>query len=155
MITSSSTEPREGWPTARVASEDEDWDEADRWDAKDCWVLSDGELSAFVDAQQALITAGYRVRSAEVVKTHAVWTFDVDQEKAPPCSSRRQLLSFLHKILSGAGLHFQREALMVQPVRPNRLILSIVWRIPAREPRRSRAWQREQRRLQKSLEKAR
>jgi len=145
----------ERWPDQRCTSTDEDWDEADRWDAKDCWVLPDGELSAFMDAQQALTLAGYQIRSAEVVKTHPIWTFDVDQDKAPRCCSHRQLLCFLHKILLGAGLHCQREALIVQPVGSNRLILSILWAIPAREPRRSRAWQREQRRLQKSLEKAR
>lgn len=152
MFTKSTSEQDEGWPTASVAAVAEDWEEVDQWDAKDCWVLPEGELSAFLDAQQALIAGGYRVRSAEVVKTHAVWTFDVDQEKTPRFDNQRQLLSFLHNVLSGAGLCYQRGDLMVQPLQRNRLIVSIIWRIPAREPARSRAWQREQRRLQKLLQ---
>jgi hypothetical protein len=153
MFTKSITERCEGWRRGSVASTDEDWDEADQWDAKDCWVLPDGELSAFLDAQQALIAAGYRVRSAEVVKTHAAWTFDVDQEKTLRFDNQRQLLSFLQNVLSGAGLRYQRGDLMVQPLRRGRFIVSIIWRIPAREPARSRAWQREQRRFQKLSQK--
>jgi hypothetical protein len=153
MFTKSTTDRHAGWPTESVAGVNEDWEEADQWDAKDCWVIPDGELSAFLDAQQALIAAGYRVRSAEVVKTHAVWTFGVDQEKTPRFDNQRQLLCFLQNVLSGAGLRYQGEDLMVQPLRRNRLIVSIIWRIPAREPARSRAWRREQRRLQKLLQK--
>ena len=142
---------KRGGPIDRPVELDEnDWEEMDQSDAIGSWLAS-GELAAFLDAQNALQSAGYRIRTAQMVKTHSIWVFDLYQYTAPRFSDPDKLLRFLRDAFWRTAIYYREDDTLVQSVGRNRLVFSIIWDHPAREPRRAAAWEREQRRLRELL----
>ena len=128
---------------------DHDWDELEREAAKEVWVASP-ELSRFLDAEAALMNAGYRVVTARIFEEHPVWLFLLDYSKAPRGSGKDELSRHFRDVMWQIGLRYSDKDAIVQLAGRNRISFSILWKIPASGLEREIAW--EQWRLQEQLD---
>jgi hypothetical protein len=120
------------------AIEDEEWEQMDRDDLKEI-SLPPAELGKFLDAQEAFRSAGYKIRAAEIVRTHPFWVFHLTRTTALRIQDGDEFLRHVRDILRGAGLYFRDDDVMVQRDR-NKILISFMWPTPARGTRRERAW---------------
>jgi len=127
---------------------DTDWDELEREAAKEVWVVAP-ELSRFLDAEAALVNAGYRVLSARIFEEHPVWLFLLDCSKAP-FSRKDELSRHFRDVLRQTGLRYSNKDAIIQAAGRNRVSFSILWPIPASGLAREIAWER--RRFQDQLD---
>lgn len=128
---------------------DHDWDELERDAAKEVWVASP-EMSRFLDAEAALVNAGYRIVTARIFEEHPVWLFLLDCSKAPRVSRKDELSRHFRDVLWQTGLQYSEEDAIVQACGRNRVSFSILWQIPASGLDREIAWERG--RLQEQLD---
>ena len=127
---------------------DTDWDELEREAAKEVWVASP-ELSMFLDAEAALMNAGYRIVTARIFEEHPVWLFLLDCSKAPR-RSKEELSAHFRDVLWPIGLHYSDKDAIIQAAGRNRVSFSILWPVPSSGLDREIAW--EQWRLQEQLD---
>jgi hypothetical protein len=128
---------------------DHDWDELERDAAKEVWVASP-EMSRFLDAEAALVNAGYRIMTARIFDEHPVWFFLLDYSKVSPISRKDELSRHFRDVLLQIGLRYSDKDAIVQAAGRKRVSFSILWQIPASGLQREIAWERW--RLQEQLD---
>lgn len=128
---------------------DTDWDELEREAAKDAWVASP-EMSRFLDAEAALVKAGYRIVTARIFEEHPVWLFLLDYSKVSLIGRKDELSRHFRDVMWQMGLHYSDKDSIVQLAGRNRVSFSILWKIPASGLEREIAWERW--RLQEQLD---
>jgi hypothetical protein len=119
--------------------ENEEWNgETDRDAAKDVWHVG-GEFGKFLDAKAAFRAAGYRIQTAEIVQTHPVWVFRLACTTIPNIEGADRFLHRVRDVMWRANVYF-RDDDMVICFSGNRIIISILWSVPATGKRREAAW---------------
>lgn len=119
---------------------DTDWDELEREAAKEVWVARP-EMSRFLDAEAALMDAGYRIVTARIFEEHPVWLFLLDRSKAPKISGN-ELSRHLRDVMWQVGLRYSCKDAIIQATSRNRVSFSILWPVPASGLAREIAWER-------------
>lgn len=120
---------------------DSDWEELEREAAKEVWVASP-EMSRFLDAEAALLKAGYRIVTARIFEEHPVWLFLLDYSKASRISRMDELSRHFRDVMWQIGLHYSDKDAIVQLAGRNRVSFSILWKTPASGLQREIAWER-------------
>jgi hypothetical protein len=139
-ITSSVEIPNMKRTAPWISPGEAEWQEQmDQDDAKEV-SLPPAEVGKFLDAQAAILAAGYRIRTAEIVRTHPIWFFVLDQANAPRIRNADRLMHHVRDIMRQAGLSFRDDDAMLRPD-GRRLTVSFMWPTPARGKRRELAWE--------------
>jgi len=120
---------------------DTDWEELERDAAKEVWTARP-ELSRFLDAESALMNAGYRIVTGRIFEEHPVWLFLLDSSKAPQITRKDELSRHFRDVMWQIGLRYSDEDAILQAAGRNRVSLSILWQIPASGLDREIAWER-------------
>lgn len=120
---------------------DTDWEELEREAAKEVWVASP-EMSSFLDAEAALMKAGYRIVTARIFEEHPVWLFLLDYSKVSRISRKDELSRHFRDVMWQIGLSYSHKDAIVQVAGRNRVSFSILWQTPSSGLQREIAWER-------------
>ena len=117
---------------------DTDWEELERDAAKETWVAAP-EMSRFLDAEAALVKAGYRIVTARIFEEHPVWLFLLEVSRI---SRKNELSRHFRDVMWQIGLRYSDKDAIVQLAGRNRVSFSILWQTPSSGLQREIAWER-------------
>jgi hypothetical protein len=119
---------------------DTNWEELERDAAKEVWAAAP-EMSRFLDAEAALVKAGYRIVTARIFEEHPVWLFLLDCSKVSRISRKDELSRHFRDVMWQIGLRYSDTDAIVQLAGRNLVSFSILWQTPSSGLQREIAWE--------------